>query len=256
MEGLISFVIANWNHKVLLVECLQSILMSDDNFNKEIVVVDNASTDGSQSYVKNLFGNEIKWVQNKKNEGYAKAVNKGVALSKGNLVFLLNNDVKLHVNTVRFLVHFMEVRALAGAVAPLLYYPTGELQISCRRFPTPFALFFENFGIGNFGPFRRWKLASREHVKGGVVLQPMASVLLVKRKCWYDVGVLDEDFPIFFNDVDWCYRLYRDTRYKIYLCNWARAVHHEGASVNRLGVRKKVEFYKGLYRFYKKHYLT
>ena len=83
----------------------------------------------------------------------------------------------------------------------------------------------------------------------------MASVLLIKRECWDEVGALDEGFPIFFNDVDWCYRLYTRTEYTIALCQASGAIHHEGASVNRLGIRKKINFYRGLISFYMKHYL-
>jgi hypothetical protein len=68
------------------------------------------------------------------------------------------------------------------------------------------------------------------------------------------VGPLDEKFPFFFNDVDWCYRLYKNTNYKIYLYPEAKAIHHYGASVKRLGYKKKIEFYKGLLRFYFKHF--
>ncbi|MCI4625522.1 MAG: glycosyltransferase family 2 protein [Candidatus Magnetoovum sp. WYHC-5] len=256
MEKLISFVIPNWNHKVLLGECLSSILSSKGALNKQVIVVDNASSDGSYAYVKQIFGNRVEWIQNKKNEGYARAVNKGVALASGELIFLLNNDVKLYTDTVRNLVLYLEGRSQAGAVSPLLYYPNGELQISCRRFPTPSALLLQQFNIGRCGPYKKWKLTPMEHLSGSrVVMQPMASALLIRRHCWFQVGPMDESFPIFFNDVDWCYRLYTATNYKIYLCTWARAMHHEGASVNRLGFRKKIEFYKGLYRFYRKHYI-
>jgi GT2 family glycosyltransferase len=98
------------------------------------------------------------------------------------------------------------------------------------------------------------KLTVEEHLSGGEVLQPMASVLMVRRECWDAVGPMDERFPIFFNDVDWCCRLYKNTGYKIYLCPEARAIHHEGASVKRLGYKKKFELWRSLLRFYRKHY--
>jgi GT2 family glycosyltransferase len=82
----------------------------------------------------------------------------------------------------------------------------------------------------------------------------MASALLIKRDCWNEVGSLDEGFPIFFNDVDWCFRLYKKTGYRIYLCTDAKVIHHVGASVDTLGYRKKLEFYRGLMHFYVKHF--
>jgi hypothetical protein len=252
-EPMVSFIIPNWNHRQLLYECISSIYDTTGNVYTEIIVVDNASTDGSAEYIRKTFPDVI-WAQNDTNVGYAKAVNHGVMLSKGAFIFLLNNDVKLIKNASEELVSFLIKKPDAGAASPLLYYPDGRIQASCRRFPTPSALLMESFGINKIGPFRRWKLGIEEHLNAGMVLQPMASALIVKRECWDAVGPMDERFPIFFNDVDWCFRLYKDTNYKIYLFPEAKAIHHKGASVNRLGYKKKIEFFKGLIRFYLKHF--
>ena len=253
-DSIISFIIPNWNQRQLLFECISSIYDTTDNLTCEIIVVDNASTDGSAEYIKETFPDVI-WAQNHTNLGYSKAINQGVMLSKGDFIFLLNNDVKLIGNASEKLVSFLIEKPNAGAVSPLLYYPDGRIQLSCRRFPTLSALLLEFFGINKIGHFRRWKFNKEEHLQTGIVLQPMASALMVKRQCWNDVGPLDEEFPIFFNDVDWCYRLYKHTDYKIYLYPEAKAVHHKGASVKRLGYKKKIELYKGILRFYLKHYL-
>ncbi len=249
----VSFVIVHWNLKNLLYECLSSINETTIGISKEIIIIDNASTDDSEEYIKKRFSNII-WLQNETNLGYAKAVNQGVGLSHGNLIFLLNNDVKLTTNATEKLISFLAETPDAGAVAPLLYYPDGRFQVSCRRFPAPSALLLEYLDVKKIGKFRRWKLNIEEHLKGGKVPQPMTSAMLIRRECWDAVGPLDERFPIFFNDVDWCYRLYKDTNYKIYLYPDVRVIHHVGATVNRLGLRKKYEFYKGLIRFYLKHF--
>lgn len=252
---MISFIIPHWNHKELLYECLQSIYINNTYLPHEIVVVDNASTDGSAEFIKNAFPNII-WIQNNANLGYAKAINIGIRHSKGNFLFLLNNDVKIIDNAASILSLFLINTIDAGAVAPLLYSQEGRIRSSCRVFPTPSSLLLEFLGIERVGSFRKWKLNTEEHLNAGIVQQPMASALMVKRECWEAVGPMDEKFPIFFNDVDWCYRLYKNTNYKIYLCHEARVIHHEGASVNLLGYRKKIEFYKGLLRFYLKHFLV
>jgi len=251
----VSFIIPNWNHKKMLSDCIASIYATNDSIPKDVIVVDNASTDGSAEYTKKMYP-DTQWIQNKTNLGYAKAVNHGVRLSKGDFIFLLNNDVKLLENTTKNLLDFLIKNPEAVAVAPLLYYPDGRVQISCRRFPTPSALFLELVGINKIGSFRRWKLKKEDHLHASIVLQPMASALLIKRFCWDTVGPLDEQFPVLFNDVDWCYRLYKHTNYKIYLCPDAQAIHHEGASVNRLGFRKNIEFFKGLTKFYLKHFVS
>lgn len=250
---IVSFIIPNWNHKKILFECISSIYNTIDSIPQEIIVVDNASTDGSNKYITKTFP-EVIWVQNDANLGFAKAINQGVHLSKGDFLFLLNNDIKLMEDTTKKLLTLLMKNPDLGAAAPLLYYPDGKIQISCRRFPTPSALFLEFFGIDKIGSLRRWKLKIEEHLKADIVLQPMASALMVKKECWNVVGPMDEGFPIFFNDVDWCYRLYKNTNYKIYLYPKAKAIHHKGASVNRLGYKKRIEFYKGMIRFYLKHF--
>jgi GT2 family glycosyltransferase len=252
-KNLVSIVIPTWNQKELLAECLESIVKYPSMLGTEILVIDDASTDHTAEFIRKKFPN-VRLIENKQNEGYAGAVNKGVERSRGDFIFLLNNDTRFIGNTIDVLHEFLMKHKDAGAVAPLLVYPDGRLQISCRRFPTPIAILLEKLHINKTGPYMKLKLTQDEHLKGGVVPQPMASAILIKRECWDAVGPFDERFPVFFNDVDWCYRVYRDTDYKIYACTEVRVVHHEGATVNTLGLRKKWEFYKGLARFYLKHF--
>ena len=249
----VSFIIPHWNHRQLLAECIASIGDTAGELSREVIVVDNASSDDSAAYVRENFP-EVMWIQNDTNSGYAKAVNQGVERARGSLLFLLNNDVRLMEHCTQRLMGFLAAHPRAGAVAPLLCYPDGRTQVSCRRFPTPSALLLEFLGTDRVGPFRRWKLREEEHVSAGMVPQPMASALMVKRECWEGVGPLDEAMPLYFNDVDWCYRLYRDTPWQIFLVPEARAFHHGGASAGRLGVRRKIAFYRGLARFYRKHF--
>lgn len=252
-ELLVSLVIPSWNQRELLIECLSSILNSRNRLKREIIVVDDASSDGTAEYIENNF-KEVKLIKNSLNEGFAKSVNKGVEASKGEMIFLLNNDVIFIEDPVEKLAECLKRNKDAGAVAPLLYYPDGRFQISCRRFPTPAALILEKLRINKAGHFNKWKLTEEEHLKGGYVPQPMASAILIKRECWDAVGPFDERFPIFYNDVDWCYRVYKNTDYKIYLCTDVRMIHHAGATVETLKFRKKWEFYKGLINFYLKHF--
>jgi GT2 family glycosyltransferase len=252
-KHLVSIVIPTWNQKELLAECLESIAKYPSMLGTEILVIDDASTDHTAEFIRKKFP-KVRLIENKQNEGYAGAVNKGVDNSKGDSIFLLNNDTRFIGNTIDVLYEFLMKHKDAGAVAPLLVYADGRLQISCRRFPTPIAILLEKLHINKTGPYMKLKLTQDEHLKGGIVPQPMASAILIKRECWDAVGPFDERFPIFFNDVDWCYRLYKNTRYKIALSPSVKVIHHEGATINTLGLRKKREFYKGLMRFYLKHY--
>jgi N-acetylglucosaminyl-diphospho-decaprenol L-rhamnosyltransferase len=253
MEHMVSIVIPTWNQRKILAECLSSILSLKNSVKTEIIVVDDASSDNTSEYIDRNFPG-VTVIKNDKNQGYAKSVNRAIELSRGDILFLLNDDTRFFQNTVDVLCNFLMNHPDAGAAAPLLIYPDGSFQVSCRRFPTPSALIFEKLHLNSSGPFKRWKLNEKEHLKGGPVPQPMASALLIKRECWEAVGPFDERFPIFFNDVDWCYRVYKNTDYKIYLCPDVKVIHHVGATVNTLGAKKKQEFYKGLIRFYLKHF--
>jgi len=250
---LISIIIPSWNQRALLGECITSIVNTKCSLPNEIIVVDDASSDDTVEYLRNNFP-EVILIKNSTNEGYAKAVNKGASLAKGDFLFLLNNDVVLTEGAIERLVSFLSGHPDAGAVAPLLVYPDGRLQISCRRFPAPAALMLEKLRINKVWRMKRWKLTHEEHLRGGSVPQPMASALMIRRKCWDAVGPMDERFPIFFNDVDWCFRVYKDTPYIIALDTGIKVIHHLGATVNMLGWKKKKEFYKGLVRFYLKHF--
>jgi GT2 family glycosyltransferase len=248
----VSIIIPSWNRRRLLTECITSITGSGSGHDIEIIVVDDASSDDTVEYMRSGFP-DITIIENEVNRGYASSVNRGAARAKGGFLFLLNNDILLVENTLDRLISFLIENNDAGAAAPLLYHPDGRMQASCRRFPAPSALLLEQLGIDRIGPFHRWKLNLDEHMKAVTVQQPMASALMVRRECWDAVGPMDEGFPVFFNDVDWCYRLYKNTGYRIALCKEAKAVHHLGATVKALGWKGKKEFYRGLANFYLKH---
>lgn len=250
----VSFIIPHWNQRTLLEECIVSILNTGRTIPYEIIVIDNASQDDSAAYIQRTFP-DIRLIRNVMNLGYAKAINQGADRATGDFLFFLNNDIQFLENTTEQLISFLAKHPDAGAVAPILMYPDGRIQISCRRFPTPSALFLQLCGIKSMGAFRAWKLDIEEQGRGGIIQQPMASALLVRRACWNAVGPMDERFFLYFNDVDWCYRLSIITSYKIYLCPEARVIHHGGASTKRLGRKRTYEFYRGLFRFYRKYYL-
>ena len=165
----VSFVIPNWNHKQMLSECIASIYSNSDFILKDVIVVDNASTDGSNEYTKKIYP-DIRWIQNETNLGFAKAINQGISLSNSDFLFLLNNDIKLMEDTTEKLLALLIENPDIGAAAPALYYPNGKIQISCRRFPTPSALLLELLGINKIGKFHRWKLQKEEHLVYGTVV--------------------------------------------------------------------------------------
>lgn len=252
----VSVIIVNWNTKEHLRRCLQSLKSSCASTDFELIVVDNASLDGSAEMVRNEFP-QVRLITNDINVGYAAANNRAAATASGRYLLLLNPDTIAMPNAVDNLVSFAETHLDVGAVAPKLIYPDGKLQQSVRSFPTPAALLFSALGLDKFFPkshlLGRYRMTWFTYDRIAEVDQPMTSALLVRREAWEQVGGMDETMPIFFNDVDFCWRLKR-AGWKICFLPDAVFVHHHGASTRLLGIGKSLATFHGLLRFYDKHF--
>ncbi len=256
-----SVLIVNWNTCGHLSRCLYSLTHYTLRIKPEIIVVDNASADGSAETVGREFP-QVRLIANERNLGYAAANNQAAAVAKGRYLLLLNPDTEVTEDAIAKLVAFAEAHPEAGAVAPKLVYPDGRLQPSVRSFPTPTALLFaalsldKPFVIRHPSPFTllgRYRMAWFSYDRVAEVDQPMASAILVRREAWEQIGGMDETMPIFFNDVDLCWRL-KKSGWRIYFLPDAVVVHHHGASTRLLGVGKVWFSHQGLLRFYDKHF--
>jgi GT2 family glycosyltransferase len=230
----VSVVVPSWNTRELLRECLASLAASEPP-PREIVVVDNASSDGSAELVRREFPH-VALIENRENLGYTRACNQGVEASRAPLVLLLNADATLARDTLARLADFLERQPGYAAVAPRLSNPDGSLQRSIMRFPRlATALWFAT-------PFERWFPESRElkryfardfdYERDADVEQPAAACLLVRRAALAALGGLDERLWLFFSDVDLAARLLKTGARVRYLAS-ARATHHLGRSTRQ-----------------------
>ena len=256
MRGpLISFLIVNWNGGKDVLECVSSIYRNMEETPEtafEIILGDNHSTDGSLEAIKASFP-QVRLITYRENFLFARPVNECAALSRAPFIFLLNNDATLAQGRVDTLLKEFEKDGRVGAVAPQLRYPDGTVQPSCRRFPSFRNLVLAGFGLERFFPGVSWKMAGFSHDEPALVDQPMMSALLISRECWEDVGPLDEKrFPLYFNDVDWCFRA-RKKGWKICFVPRFTVCHHEALSGKRLGLRQALYSARGLYAFFVKH---
>jgi hypothetical protein len=221
----------------------------------EIIVVENASTDGSAAVVREEFPG-VRLIVNTTNRGYAAANNQGLAIAAGEFLLLLNPDTEVTAGALDALVAFLRERPAAGAVAPRLVHADGRVQESVRGFPTPAALLGEVTGLARLWPESRWS-AYRVHVAGLTtpirVDQPMASCFLMRRQALTQVGPMDEQFPIFFNDVDLCYR-FHEAGWEIWYLPCVRVLHHGGAATSQVRPAMIRESHRSLHQFYRKHY--
>jgi GT2 family glycosyltransferase len=257
-ELIVSVIIVNWNTKEHLRRCLQSLTQhsAPRTPHFEIIVVDNASVDGSAETVRREFPH-VRLLVNDRNLGYAVANNQGAKIAKGCYLLLLNPDTVVPSEAIARLVEFAESHPDVGIVAPKLVYPDGSLQPSVRSFPTPMALLFSALRLDRVFPqsriFGRYRMTWFRYDQVIEVDQPMASALLVRKEAWERIGGMDETMPIFFNDVDLCWRL-KKAGWRIYFLPDAVIVHHHGASTRLLGIGKALATHEGLLRFHDKHF--
>ncbi|CEK12661.1 predicted glycosyltransferase [Chthonomonas calidirosea] len=255
-EITLSIVIVSWNTRDLLLRALESIYAAPPPFPFEVIVVDNASVDGTVAAVQQAYPQVI-LLPNAVNNGYAKGNNQGIERARGAYILLLNPDVLLPKGGLEKAVRFMEQHPEAGAIGVRQVHPDGTLERSVRGFPTPLGVLWELIGLSRLFPKNRFFGAYRmtwfTYDKVAEVDQPMGTFLMLRRQAVEQVGMLDEGFPIFFNEVDWCLRCKRKG-WKIYFTPEVEIVHYGGASTSQVAPAMAWESRRGLLRFYARHY--
>ncbi len=224
----LSIIIVNYNTRQLLRECLRSLRERNEGISAEVIVIDNGSTDGSADAVAAEFP-DVVLIRNRSNEGFAGPNNQGLQIAGGRYAMLLNSDTLVKAHALETLVHFMDTHANAGACGPRLLYPDGRLQPSCRSFPSLWRHFCDMSGLENLFPRSVFgNLETRfAHDRIAEVDQPMGAALLVRRETIAQVGLLDESFRIYYNEVDWCRRMTR-AGWKIFFVPDAEIIHYGG----------------------------
>jgi GT2 family glycosyltransferase len=244
----ISIIIVNWNTKEHLGNCLRSIADTIKEIAHEIIVVDNASQDGSVVMLKQEFPAVI-ILENRENRGFAAANNQALALMKGRYALLLNTDTVLTAGAVGRLFTFMEQRPEAAMACGQLLNTDGSKQNSIAAFPDFFTL-ATNISLLEFlwprrYPSKRHTLTEPVEVDSGI-----GACLIVRKQAIDAVGMLDERYFFFFEETDWAYRM-RAADWKIFHIPGAFIYHLQGQSIGR-DVRSRIEFYRSRYQFFRK----
>ena len=252
----LSVCIVNWNTREDVAECLSALQAAMAGLEAEVIVVDNASADGSADLVRERFG-WARLIANSENLGYARGNNQAIEASAGDLALLLNPDTVMPPDGLRQLVAFAEEHPEAGAIGCRLVYPDGRVQQSCRSFPTPDIILYEYIGLSRLFPrsrvFGKYRMSWWDYGDVREVDQPMGSCLLLRREALEQVGLMDEQFPIFFNEVDLCFRL-KQAGWRILYTPEPSVVHKVGRSTRQVKLRMIIESHDSLLRFYRKHY--
>lgn len=253
---IVSVVIVSWNAKQYLEECLDSLNQDVSKFPLEIIVVDNASSDGSPEMVQRKFP-YVKLIKNTENLGFSKANNIGINESSGNYIALVNSDVHVLKNCITRLVEYCEAHSAVGMVGPYIIGQDGKQQRSCRGFPGIWNMFCRALALDKILPQCKWFggyfLTFWSHDTCSYVDILSGCFWLVRKKALEDVGLLDESFFIYGEDMDWCKRFWTKN-WPIVFVPDAEAIHYGGASSSNAPIRFFIEKQRADLQYWKKHH--
>jgi GT2 family glycosyltransferase len=253
MSMMLSIAIVNWNTRDLLAKCLMSIEKSHGStadLPNETIVVDNGSEDGSA----NLVRDEFRWaelIDNRKNVGFARACNQAIRKAKSRYVLLLNSDTEVLPGALDRLTRFMEAHPQAGACGPRLLNEDGTLQPSCYPMLTPTRefwrlLFLDRIAQKATYPMQTWDTETPRRVEA-----INGACLMLRRSSLDAVGLLDEDYFLYTEEVDLCLRL-ADADWELWWIPQARVVHQGGASSRQVRETAFLQLYRSKVQFYRK----
>jgi hypothetical protein len=248
----LSIVVVNHNHRPLIEKCFEALFALPDRTSFEAMLIDNTCADGTAEWVANQFP-QVRIYRNAERRGFAANANTGMqALRQGRYVLLLNPDVVCIPGMLHQLVAFMDTHPQAGIAAPRLFHPDGTLQPNCRRFPTPAALTFRALRMEASRHVQRYLMSDWGHSAASEVDWVTGAVLVARRAAIERVGLMDERYFLYWEDLDWCYRMRRNG-WKIYYVPEARAVHaHRREGARRPFSRAGREQVLGAMKFFRK----
>jgi N-acetylglucosaminyl-diphospho-decaprenol L-rhamnosyltransferase len=252
----LSIVIVSWNVKELLAACLASVYRSLQEMEYNVLVVDNASSDGSVEMVRESFP-QARLIANSNNRGFAAANNQAMAATRGRYLVLLNPDTELRDNALGMLLRFMDDTPAAGMAGPRLIYGDGSFQHSAFGFPSLAQAFFDFFPAHYRllesrlnGRYPRSLYASGRPF---AIDHPLGACMMVRREVIEQVGHMDEQFFMYCEEVDWAMRIKR-AGWGVYCVPAAEVVHHAGQSTRQFRDEMFVALWRSRFRLFAKHY--
>lgn len=253
---MISVVIVCTNERELLQTCLASIFDAPPTLPMEVIVVDNASTDGSADMVKERFPS-CRIITNQHRLGFAPNNNLGIREARGHYLLLINSDAWVRPGAIDALVRFMDEHPRVGICGPRIFNPDGTLQLSCRRFPTVRSV------LARRVPLFRWLLPKGiltehlmedwDHDSERPVDWLLSACLLVRQQAIDEVGIMDDAYFLYAEDVDWCWRMWQHG-WQVYYVPEAEAFHHyRRFSARNMLSKKTLIHIRSLLHFWRKN---
>ena len=243
----LSVVIVNYNVRLLLEECIKSVENALDGIEGDIFVVDNNSFDGSVEYIRERFP-KVHIIANKENLGFARANNQAIRMTDAEYILLLNPDTVVYENTLRGCLDFMDANPEAGGVGVRMLTREGKVAPESRRaVPTPWVAFLKMLGFT-----RRYYMSHLPWDKPGRIEVVSGAFCMLRHKALDQIGLLDEDFFMYGEDIDLSYRLLKGGWQNWYLPY--DIIHYKGESTQKSSFRYVHVFYQAMLIFFRKHY--
>jgi len=253
----LSVIIVNYNVKYFLEQCLHSVRKAIKGLDAEVFVVDNNSVDGSVEMLQSKFP-EIQTIANKDNVGFSTANNQGIKLANGDYILLLNPDTIVEEDTFTKVVQFMDEHKDAGGLGVKMVDGKGNfLPESKRGLPTPSVAFYKIFGLSRLFPksriFGKYHLGYLNKEETHEVEILSGAFMLLRKAVLDKIGLLDETFFMYGEDIDLSYRIIK-VGYKNYYFPKTRIIHYKGESTKKSSVNYVVVFYRAMVIFARKHF--
>lgn len=252
----LSVIIVSYNVKYHLEQCIRSVRKASEALDADIWVVDNASSDNSIGYLQTLFP-EIHYICNTENVGFSRANNQAIHQCEGEYVLLLNPDTIVAEDTLKGCVDFLDTHPEVGATGVRMLNADGTFAPESRRgFPTPFVSFCKMTGLSDLFPkspiFGRYYMKYLDENEANPIEVISGAFNMLRRKALDEVGLLDEDFFMYGEDIDLSYRLFT-AGWKNYYLPY-NILHYKGESTQKSSFRYVHVFYQAMLIFFNKHY--
>lgn len=247
MAKKITIVIVSYNVREILVECIDSVHKALEGIDGEMVVVDNCSKDDTVSYLQKHC-TDVRLIANQENVGFARANNQAIRLSESEYILLLNPDTVVYENTIRGCLDFMDAHPEAGGAGVRMLTREGNPAPESRRaIPTPWVAMLKMLGFS-----RRYYMSDLPWDKPCQIEVVSGAYCMLRRKALDQIGLLDEDFFMYGEDIDLSYRMIHGGWQNWYLP--FDIIHYKGESTQKSSFRYVHVFYQAMLIFFRKHY--
>ncbi|MEW6196619.1 MAG: glycosyltransferase [Bacteroidota bacterium] len=255
----LSIIIVNYNVKEFLLNLLSSIKKSLHNISAEVIIIDNASDDGSVELIREKYP-DVKLIVNEKNVGFGTANNQGLAVASGKFFLLINPDTIVKEETLAKMIQFFNSTPSAGIAGCKVLNPDGTLQLACRRgFPGPWTSFTKVMGLSKLLPksklFAKYNLTYLDENQTYEVDAVSGAFMMLRREVYDRIGGFDQQFFMYGEDLDLCYRAQK-AGFKVYYVHTTEVIHYKGESTKRSSIDETKIFYNAMHLFVRKHFST